>query len=162
TVREMKKEEFQEQESARAGGYKMSVLRGALPAVAPGCVIDYGYQLWQKGIYDSLRVELQQGWPTRSLSYRWVPWGGSAASFRVARAAGLPVNVTHDSRSVLVTGSRLPAVVDEPWMPPRKEVTASTTFYYRKTSESAEEFWNLEAKREAHRVQDFIKEKPIR
>jgi hypothetical protein len=162
SVQELRREDLQEQEVARSGGEKVSALKGALPGVVPGCVIDYGYLLWQKGIYYSLRVELQNEWPVRSFNYRWVPWGGRTASFRVARATGLGVSVTHDSRSMRVAGSNLPPVAEEPWMPPRKEVGASVSLYYRTNSEKPEDYWNLEAKREARRAQDFSKEKPIK
>jgi len=162
TVREFRKEDLHEQVLASSAGEKVSSLKGALSAVTPGCVIEYGYRLRQPGIYQRLRIELQRSFPVRRIRYHWSPWGGKVASFRISRGEGLPVEVTRDSRSLFVNGRDLPAVVEEPYMPPLKEVRAAATLYYRAASDDPKDFWTLEAKREVRRAATFAREKPLK
>ncbi len=162
TVRELKQGELKVQEIARSGGEKLSILKGILPGVVPGSIIDYGWVLRTPGLSDWQRVELQQSWPVREIRYRWTPWQGWAASYRLSRAEGLRLQVTRSQRSVLVAGSDLPAAVEEPLMPPKQNSLASVTFYYRSSGDNLKEFWELEAKRMSRRVAEFCKEKPIR
>ena len=162
TVRELRKDELREQTLARSAGEKISSLKGALSAVTPGCVIEYGYRLRERGIYSRLRVELQRSFPVRRFRYHWTPWGGKVASFRISRGEGLPVEVTRDSRSLLVNAKDLPGVVEEPYMPPLQEVRAAATLYYRTASDDPKDFWTLEAKRAERRASTFAREKPLK
>jgi len=162
TIREFRRDELREQMLASSAGEKVSSLKGALSAVTPGCIIEYGYRLRQPGIYPRLRVELQRSSPIRRFRYHWSPWGGKAASFRISRGEGLLVEVTRDSRSLFVTGKDLPAVMEEPYMPPLKEVRAAATLYYRAASDDPKDFWTLEAKREVRRAATFAREKPLK
>lgn len=162
TVRELRQSELKVQEIARSGGEKLSILKGSLPGVVPGSIIDYGWVIRTPGVSGWQRVELQQSWPVREIRYRWTPWQGWVASYRVSRAENLRVDVTRDQRSVLVAGRDLPAAVEEPWMPPKQDSLASVTFYYRSSGDNPKEFWELEAKRMSRRVTEFCKEKPIR
>jgi len=162
SVRELKQEDLKEQETVRAGRTKFSFLRGALPTVVPGCVIDYGYLLSQRGVYQSIRVQLQEKWPVRSLRYRWIPWEGARSLYRMTRATGMALKVAENRQAVLVTGENLPAVVDEPWMPPPREMAASATFFYSQRSEKPGDFWSWMAIGKTLAAKEFIKERPIK
>jgi len=158
---ELRQGDLKEQEMMRAGGYKVSILKGSLPGVVPGCVIDYGYSLTYRGYFPTRRVKIQQSFPVRDFRYRWIPWGQRAASFRLSHAEGLGVSTVHDQRSLLVTGKDLPAILEEPWMPPIDEVGASASLYYRASADKPEEFWKLESKRLLQRANSFAKKQPI-
>jgi len=160
-VLELKREDLKEQEVMRSGGFKIAVLKGSLPGVVPGCIIDYGYSLTYRGYLSTQRVEIQQSFPILDFRYRWIPWEGRAATYHVAHATGLGVNTVRDQRSVLVTGKDLPAILEEPWMPPADEVGASATLYYRATADKPEEFWKLESKRLLRRADAFAKKQSI-
>jgi len=161
TVLEVKQTDLKEQEVARVRGDSYVILKASLPGVVPECVIDYGYHFQERGYYASQRVDIQGNSPVREFRYRWVPFVGEAASYRLSHTDGLSVNVNRDQRSVLVTAKDLPAVLDEPYMPPEQESRASALFYYRTSAEKPAEFWDLEAKRLLRRAQAFAKEKPI-
>jgi hypothetical protein len=156
SVRELKQEDLQEQESARSGRTKVRVLKGPLPGAVPGCVLDYGYLLVQKGVYGSTWMRLQKGWPIRNLSYRWRPLS-AASSVRMARATGMDLEAFEGPGLVEVTGKNLPASVDEPWMPPVKEVAASVTFYYTGTFGNERDFWRRVAAGKTLAARQFIK-----
>ena len=161
TSLELKQDQLKEQELVRIRGDRMVMLKASLPGTAPGCVIDYGYQYQERGFYSSFTVDVQQTSPVKEFRYRWSPYLGRTAAFLLSHGENLGIQVTSNQRSILVTAKDLPAVLDEPQMPPESESHASATFYYRSTASKPEEFWDLEAKRLIRRTRAFAKEKPI-
>jgi len=160
-VLELKQADLKEQEVARSRGQRMAVLKASLPGVAPGCVVDYGYQFQERGIYSTFQVDIQQTSPVKEFRYRWAPYLGSAATYHLSHAENLSIESTANQRSVLITAKNLPAVLEEPEMPPERESHASATFYYRDSASKPGDFWDLEAKRLIRRSRTFAKEKPI-
>ncbi|HKQ62077.1 MAG TPA: DUF3857 domain-containing protein [Candidatus Polarisedimenticolaceae bacterium] len=136
-----------EQDLARVGAWKRTAVRFALPGVVPGCLIDYGYTVKRSSLARARRVVLQRSWPVLRFRYRWRPCKAYTAAYRVYRSEGLDVHVERDRQSVLVTASDLPAVVDEPFMPPDHEVRASTLLYYLENDEDYKDYWEGQAKR---------------
>ncbi len=161
TVQESKQGDLKEQELAKSRSGRLAVLRASLPGIVPGCVIDYGYVIQERGFYSTFRVDIQEESPVKVFRYRWAPYTGVSASFGLSHAEGLAIAMTRDQRSVLVTGKDLPAVLDEPQMPPDAESHASAVFYYRDSGSKPADFWDLEAKRLVRRAATFAKEKPI-
>jgi uncharacterized protein DUF3857 len=161
TVRELNQADLKEQELARSRGDQVAVMKASLPGVVPGSVIDYGYQYQERGFYGNQLVDIQQTSPVREFRYRWVPYLGLSASYLLSHAENLSIHPVKDHHSVLITANDLPGVLDEPRMPPEQESHASVTFYYQKTSDKPEDFWDLESKRLIRRAQTFAKEKPI-
>ena len=161
TVLETKQSDLKEQELASTRGRAFVALKTSLPGIVPGSVIDYGYVLQEPGFYSTTRVDIQREAPVKLFRCRWVPYIGATASFGLLHTEGLSVTMTRDQRSVLVTGADLPAVLDEPYMPPDSESRASALFYYRRSGSKPKDFWDLEAQRLIRRATTFTKEKPI-
>ena len=161
TVMEARPGDLKEQELARTRGRGLSALKASLPGVAPGCVIDYGYVMQDPGFYSATRVDIQDAAPVKLFRYRWVPFTGATASYGLAHSQGLAITTARDQRSVLVTAHDLPAVLDEPYMPPDAESHASALFYYRDSASKPKDFWDLEARRLVRRATNFAREKPI-
>jgi len=136
-----------------AGGYQE--LRGALPGVVPGAVIDFGYVVSSEHMAGSVRVFLQKEWPVRSLRYRWVPNHFVGAAYATSRAEGRAIQVVHDSKSVLVTAQDLEPVPEEPHMPPLDSARASATLYYT-TGDTPADYWGLAAKRAEGNLRLFL------
>jgi uncharacterized protein DUF3857 len=159
--RELKLEELTEQETVRAGDRSLTSLHGALPAVVPGCIIDYGYLIELPILPQSIREQMQKNWPVQTLNYRWLPSDRFGSAYRMARATAIDLKVSEDNGVILIAGKNLPAAIEEPWMPPAKEMAASVTFYYTAQSGRPEVFWNLEGAVREAALKNFIKEKPI-
>ncbi len=155
TVRELKEEELDHQSMMKTAWGEVRALKGALPAVVPGCVIDYGYVLEEASVVPFRPVELQREWFVRELRYRWKPAKSLPASFRVRRTEGKDVRVTKGTGEILVVGRNLPPVAEEPFMPPDQDVRASAVFYYLSPN-ADDDFWNMEAKRIERRVRFHI------
>jgi hypothetical protein len=158
----LEKDALNQPELARRRGRKLSALKGALPGVVPGSVIDYGYTLWEGSLSLTSRVTLQQDWPVREFRYRWTPWNRIPGAFRVYRTGGLSVETTRDSISVLVAGRELPSVRREPWSPPDNEMRAAVTFYYYAGERQPKEFWDSLVARVRSRAGSFAKERLVK
>src|SRR5262245_22658759 len=161
TVLDFKQSDLKEQQLAATRGRSYGVLKATLPGIVPGCIIDYGYVIQDRGLYFSTRVDIQEESPVKLFRYRWAPFTGLTAAYGLVHADGLAVATTRGQRSVLMTATDLPAVLDEPYMPPDAESHATAVFYYRRTGSKAQEFWDLEAERLVRRATTFAKEKPI-
>jgi hypothetical protein len=161
TALETTQTDLKQHEVARVRGSALVKLKASLPGVVPGCVIDYGYQYQERGFYQSLRVDIQSEAPVKEFRYRWVPYMGRTAAYGLVHTQGLTVDARLDRSSVLVTGKDLPAVLEEPFMPPDDEARGSVIFYYRNSGEKPADFWDLEAKRLFRRAAEFAKEKPV-
>ena len=155
TVLELEQDELSEQTIVRFGRREVSVLKGALPGVAPGCVIDYGYTIRRKGWEPVIQIPLERRWPMLQFRYRWLPWDKMSAHYYISRAKTLAVSVVNDERGVLVTGENLRPVVDEPWAPPDDQIRATAMFYYG-YAKGRGEYWNSVATVMEKNIETFI------
>lgn len=149
-VSELPREELKQQTIERSQGREVKVLKGALPAVEPGCVIDYGWVLQNRNLVRLKRfatVSLQRAWLVRELRLRWTPYEYLANGFLVSRAGGLNVTARRVTSHIVVTAGDLPPVPDEPWMPTVDLVRASAYLFYFPKAEDHKDFWNASAKR---------------
>jgi hypothetical protein len=160
-VVELTEAELSRQTVAKTSLGKTVEMKGALPGIVPGSVIDYGYVIRGEGYFPYTRVELEQEWPVRSFRFRWVPTQGIAASFTSTHTDGRNVKVTPAATSVLVTAWDLKPVKSEPYMPPEGEVRAAVTFYYG-NNDKMDEYWDLEAKRADARIKSFASGSVVR
>jgi hypothetical protein len=147
TVLELDRRELREQQIARSGWWQQRAMKGALPGVVPGSVIDYGYTVRGEHRYLSRRILLQQNWPVLRFRYRWKPYGGYSAVYRVYRSDGLDVQLERGRQAVLIVANNLPPVPDEPYMPPDHEVRASIILYYLDEGIPFKKFWREHARR---------------
>jgi len=159
TVLELKKEQLQEQLIVDSRSQKIRAMKGSLPGIVPGCVIEYGFQLTQPEVFSWRRVELQGTWPIRTMKHRWFPAKNSLkASLLMSRTEHLPISyTTEDQGDVLVTGKDIPALVEEPFMPPIKEVRGAAVFYYRYGPDTVSGYWNDLASMYSSIAEDFAK-----
>jgi hypothetical protein len=146
-VLELDEKDLVEQQLARVGPWKVRELRGALPGVVPGCVIDYGYTIKSEVARGTRRVDLQRDWPVREFHYHWKPADYLAFDGRLYAAEGREVEIERDHSSVRVSGRRLPPLVREPMMPPVHEVRTAVYFYYVRENGSPKSYWRRHAKR---------------
>ncbi len=147
TVHKLDQKELKEQALVKIGGVQANVRKGALPAVVPGCVIDYGWVIRKTHIEETTSVAIQLAWPVRSFRYRWVPSQFFSGSYRANKTEGLDITIALSDRTILFTGKNIPPVQDETLMPPVEEVRAGAVLYYTEQNADLKDFWNTEAKR---------------
>jgi hypothetical protein len=139
----LRQDQLQGHTEVRFAEGEYRVLKGILPGVAVGCVIDYGYVFWDSGVNDRTRLSLQREWPVMLLRYRWIPNPASARSFHSTRTEGLSIDVQKAERNYVITGKDLPPVPVEPWMPSDDAVRGMATFYYLDAKIDVKDYWNM-------------------
>lgn len=153
-VLELPREELARQTLVKSRLGEVQSIRAALPGVVPGAVVDYGWTVRSVPVsYD--RVELQQRYRVRSARYGWRPIGALPAGFRVSRSEGRQVEVESDPGGVWVIARDLPAVVEEPDMPPRSEVQTALHLYYASPEDGGDDYWRGIAQRSETSVKAF-------
>lgn len=163
TLLELREEDLSAQTVAKARGLELSVLKGALPGVVPGCVIDYGYTVWRKEWISTTRIPLQRRWPVRRFRLHWVPWRGMARWYHISRGDKLTLKIDRDSESIFVSADNLPPVDDEPWAPPEDQTRAIGTFYYSSWADNRTDYWDTLAGAFELMIKNFNKEeRPLR
>lgn len=147
-----------------ASGDERHVVRAALPGVAPGAVIDYGYRFLVEGVNSPPPIFIQSQYPVVRFQFAWTPQQsaevsarGFRSSYLVRRGEHLPITVDSRWNSITVRGSRLPAVAYEPLMPPEAEVRANAVFYHLFGVDTPDEFWKAVAKKIEFRLSKFYR-----
>ena len=104
---------------------------------------------------------MQGRWPIRDFKFRWRPGGLFSATLFAEQANVLGIVTKQDLDSILISGKRIPAILDEPWSPPDAEMRASLTTYYLLGPKDQEEFWNEAAGSFNRRAESFARKKLI-
>ncbi|MCI0655668.1 MAG: hypothetical protein L0170_01175, partial [Acidobacteria bacterium] len=160
-MQELKENSLREELVPRLEAHKLGILTASLEGAQPGCIVDYGYfieEAWPQGYQE---IEIQRAVPVRVFRYRWMPGGGNG-TYHLGATQNLQVSAVRDSRSVLITGKDLPAIVVEPWMPPLRDISARVTLYYRDTADREAVFWDNEAKEISRRAAYFAQPEAVR
>jgi hypothetical protein len=161
-VLELPKDGLKAQPVIKSWSLEEYELKGALPGVVPGAVVDYGYVVRGERFARLNQVYLQSRWPARTIRYRWIPSTYLPAAYVALHTDAAKVKIKNDRTSVLVTAVDQLPVEEEPYMPPRHELLASVSFYYSDRNESLEDYWNLTAKRIETDLKEFSNAGAIR
>jgi hypothetical protein len=178
TVHELSKKGLERETVVKSRGVKVESLKGALPGIEPGCVIDYGWVIQDRSFRFYRRIPLQRPWPIREFRYRWLPAAGMFSQFVLRRtpgfalvraaaadgaageeaASGPRVRLRQEEDHVVIEGWDLPAYEDEPWGPPEDLVRASVILHYvlLGSGDTVESFWSDHARREENLVREFL------
>lgn len=156
TVVELPQKDLNEQIVRKSAYRETRVLKGALPAVVPGCVIDYGYVARASQSTQPVRVSLQRLWLVRELRYHWIPRPGFGSAYVMSLSEGLDLQATKEDRMIRVAGKNLPPVASEPLMPPDDEVRAAVTFYYTFYPKNPKQYWNDVARHVEENLRRFL------
>lgn len=129
-------------------------VKGVLPGVVTGSVIDYGYT-YIGNLLRLGRIDLEQRLPVKEFRYRWVAHSRASEADIVLRGAeGLDVSVVKRGKSVLIIGKNFPPLEEEPRMPPVVEAYSAA---YPTYGESATiEDWDDTARRLEDRTKRFL------
>jgi len=162
TVLQVPMDELKRQPLARQRGRASYVMKAALPGVVPGCVIDYGYRIIEPGYLRFDRIPLQVPWPIRSLRYVWVPYARLKGAYRIARGEGLDITADQNRKRIVWEARNLPAVEEEPMMPPYDEVRSALYIYYLPAGATFDTYWKDAARRYESRVKASYSKASVR
>lgn len=146
SIVELKKEDIYERTVVKGSGLKYKAKSFAMPAVEPGCIIEYR---WREVRVDAkahyIRLQFQRDIPVQRVQYFIKPYQYPDAAF-----AGITMH-GQDSQWVKERGgfysttmTNMPAVYEESRMPPEDQVKTWILVFYQKASRdkpNAEKYW---------------------
>ncbi len=146
SIVQLKKEDIFERTIVKGSGLKFKAKSFAMPAVEPGCIIEYRWREVRVNTdANNVRLQFQREIPVQRVQYWIKPMSYENFAFNAITIHG------HDTKWVKEKGgyysttmTNMPAVYEESHMPPEDEVkTWILVFYQKDTNEkpNAEKYW---------------------
>jgi hypothetical protein len=162
-VLELAKDELEEQIIAEHSSGDYAVLKGTLPGVVPGCVIDYGYRVRVEGFIPPAPIKLQQAWPVQELRYRWEPWQERSAAYFVVGGDKVDIDIEQTRDAFLIEASDISPIVEEPYMPPDAVIRAGLYLYYTDAEhDDPQRYWKDQARFVERWTKEFYGSRSLR
>jgi hypothetical protein len=161
SIVELKKDDIFERDIVRASGLKMKAKSFAMPAVEPGCIIEYRWrEVRVKENAHYLRLQFQRDIPVRRVQYLIKPYEYEGMSFNSITMQGQSTPWVKEKNGFYsTTMANMPAVQDEPRMPPEDQVKTWMLVYYQASDakKEPEKYWNDVGKSFYERSKSLIK-----
>jgi hypothetical protein len=149
-----------EKSLVKARGVEVLAKTFTLPAVEPGCILEYSYGLEQKRAYASHWI-VSEALFTKKASFSFRPYssGATAVHFRTSWEH-LPPGVAPEQgpdRIVRLEVSNVPPFQEEEYMPPPNELKWRVDFNYQSSViGDANQYWKLVGKAGNTQLEKFI------
>lgn len=151
-----------EQSLLKARGFWIQAKTFHLPAVEPGCIIEYSYELEGQLGYSS-RWILSEELFTKSAKFHLKPYGAAAGFPLTLRKswhlpAGMSPPVTGVDRSVSLQADNIPAFQIEDFMPPADDLKFRVDFIYEvmKPENDPELYWKHVGEVRERQLENFV------
>jgi len=145
SIVQLKKEDIYERTIVKTSGLKYKAKSFAMPAVEPGCIIEYRWrEVRVRTDADNVRLQFQRDIPVQRVQYSIKPMSYENASFNALTLHGPDSKwVKEKGGYYSTTMTNMPAVYEESRMPPEDEVkTWTLVFYQQATNEkNADKYW---------------------
>ncbi|HSD47707.1 MAG TPA: DUF3857 domain-containing protein, partial [Pyrinomonadaceae bacterium] len=161
SIVELKKDDIFERDIVKASGLKMKAKSFAMPAVEPGCIIEYRWrEVRVKENAHYLRLQFQRDIPVRRVQYLIKPYDYEGMSFNSITMQGQSTPWVKEKNGFYsTTMTNMPAVQDEPRMPPEDQVKTWMLVYYQAGDAQKDpvKYWNDIGKSFYERSKSLIK-----
>jgi hypothetical protein len=161
SVVELKKDDIFERTIVKTSGLKMKAKSFAMPAVEPGCIIEYRWrEVRVKENAHYLRLQFQRDIPVRRVQYLVKPYEYEGLSFNAITMQGQSSPWVKENNGFFsTTMTNMPAVQDEPRMPPEDQVKTWMLVYYqaRDAKKDPVKYWNEIGKDFYERTKSLMK-----
>jgi hypothetical protein len=162
SIVELKKEDIFERTIVKVSGLKVKARSFAMPAVEPGCIIEYR---WREVRVNSdanyIRLQFQRDIPVQRVQYSIKPMEYVGASFNSITMHGQSTPwVKEKGGFYTTTMTDMPAVHEESRMPPEDQVKTWMLVYYQKATgdkPDAQKYWSELGKNYYERNKSLIK-----
>ena len=151
SIVELNKKDIFDRTVVKTSGLKYKARSFAMPAVEPGCIIEYRWrEVWVSTNADNVRLQFQRDIPVQRVRYLIKPYSYEGMTFRSLTFHGKPTPwVKEKDGFYSTTMTDVPAIYDESRMPPENEVKTWMLIYYQRASDdkmSADKYWTDYAK----------------
>ncbi|MGA2594652.1 MAG: DUF3857 domain-containing protein, partial [Bryobacteraceae bacterium] len=147
---ELKKDAVFERMVVKAGGLKVKAKSFAMPAVEPGAIIEYRWrETRQNQVANYVPLPFQRDVPVQMVRYHFKPLANTRYEMRTMTFHCKHSDFVRESNGFYTTSvANVPAFVEEPQMPPEKEVLAwMLVFYSENRKFTPEQYWKDYSKR---------------
>lgn len=146
SIVELKKEDIYERTIVRVSGLKVKARSFAMPAVEPGCIIEYRWrEVRVNRDANYVRLQFQRDIPVQRVQYSIKPMAYVGASFNAITLHGESSPwVKGKGGFFTTTMTNMPAVHEESRMPPEDEVKTWMLVFYQKSANDkldANRYW---------------------
>jgi len=146
SIVQLKKEDIYERTIVKGSGLKYKAKSFAMPAVEPGCIIEYRWrEVRVRTDADNVRLQFQRDIPVQRVQYSIKPMSYENASFNALTLHGKdPKWVKEKGGYYSTTMTNMPAVYEESRMPPEDEVKTWILVFYQSANvenKNAEKYW---------------------
>jgi hypothetical protein len=152
----------------KSSGFKVLAKSFTLPDIQPGCIIEYKYQLQgEAGWAHSHEWAVTEYLYTREAHFTYIPDTGYRSGLRpmyrpyLLSADAMPKQQPNGSYLMVVHD--VPAMVQEPLMPPERPIQSRVSFYYQDSGPTAtdpsDHYWNYYGKKWNGELEHFIDKK---
>ena len=160
SIVELNKKDIFERTIAKASGLKIKARSFAMPAVEPGCIIEYRWkEIRVRSDANYLRLQFQRDIPVRRVQYLVKPYQYEGAGFASITMHGTSSPWVKEKNGFYsTTMTNMTAVQEESRMPPEDQVKTWMLVYY--TSDAKPEpnkYWSDVGKRFYDRTKQLIK-----
>jgi hypothetical protein len=160
SVIELKKGDVFERTLVKSSGLKVKVKSFALPGLEPGCIIEYR---WQEVRVDQsanyVTLDFQREIPVQRVKYLIKPFPFEGLGMRTITLHGKNTPFVKEKEGFYsTTMTNLPALHEEPRMPPENQLKTWMLIYYTKDDKvDAEKYWFDLGKRIYERTKSLLK-----
>lgn len=155
-----------EKEIVKAGGIKVLEKTFTMPAVQPGCIVEYKYKVQHDtSFYWSISWSVQDDLFTRDADFSIHPPQGAGAPALYSRSFGLPQRVTPERQKngdYAIQLHDISALAEEDYMLPKDMLRGRVEFYFKSAGESPQttaQYWKQMDKKIDSSVDSYINKK---
>jgi Domain of Unknown Function with PDB structure (DUF3857)/Transglutaminase-like superfamily len=162
SIVELKKQDIFERTIVRLSGLKVKAKSFAMPAVEPGCIIEYRWrEVRVNRDANYIRLQFQRDIPVQRVQYLIKPYSYPDSTFNgiTLHAESTPWKKEKDG-FYMTTMTNMPAVHEESRMPPEDEVKIWMLVFYQKAlidKHTPEKYWSELGKGYYDRTKSLIK-----
>ncbi len=142
SISELAKTDVFDREIAKTDKIKVRAKSFAVPNIEPGVIVEYKYQeVYEYGSAEDMRMTFQHDVPVRSKAYYFKP----ALNVRYLTFNMADNKFVKDKNGFYKASmENVPAIKEEPYMPPEDEIRSWLLLYYTRDAKtgSANDFWS--------------------
>jgi hypothetical protein len=145
TMIELKKDDVFERTIVKVSGLKVKAKSFAMPSVEPGCIIEYRWKEVRVNRDASyVRLQFQRDIPVQHVDYYIKPMAYENAGLATITFHGAAAHFVKDKGGYYKASmSDMPAIIEEPRMPPEDQVKTWMLIYYSGMQQKdAQKFWS--------------------
>lgn len=147
SIVELEKKDIFERTIVRVSGLKVKARSFAMPAVEPGCIIEYRWrEIRVNRSANYVRLQFQRDIPVQRVQYLIKPYDYTALSFNSITLHGTPTRWAKEKGGFYsTTMTNMPAIHEESRMPPEDQVKIWMLVFYQKENiekVDADKYWS--------------------